>query len=53
MSDKKSYIKTISFKKEFLKEYEFVLKMEQKYGNISRFVCIAIREYMKNHPEEV
>lgn len=45
--------KTVSFKEDFEKEYQFVLKMENKYGNCSRFMCLVIREYMKNHPEEV
>ena len=44
--------KTISFKEEFLEEYNFLLKMEKKYGNLSRFMCMIIREYMKNYSEE-
>ncbi len=44
--------KTISFKEEFQREYEFVTRMEKKYGNLSRFICMMIREYMENHPEE-
>mgnify|MGYP003293419782 FL=1 len=44
--------KTISFKEEFLDEYNFLLKMEKKHGNLSRFICMMIKEYMNNHPEE-
>ena len=44
--------KTISFKEEFLDEYKFLLKMEKKHGNISRFICMMIREYIDAHPEE-
>ena len=44
--------KTISFKEDFLDEYQFLLRMEKKYGNLSRFICMMIREYMNNHPEE-
>ena len=44
--------KTISFKEDFLDEYQFLLRMENKYVNLSRFICMMIREYMNNHPEE-
>lgn len=43
---------TLSFVDEFIKEYEFLLRMKDKYGNLSRFICLMVREYMKNHPEE-
>lgn len=44
--------KTISFKEDFLDEYQFLLRMEKKCGNLSRFICMMIREYRNNHPEE-
>ena len=44
--------KTISFKEDFLDEYKFLLRMEKKYGNLSRFICMMIREYRNSHPEE-
>ena len=44
--------KTISFKEDFLDEDQFLLRMEKKYGNLSRFICMMIREYINNHPEE-
>lgn len=52
MGKKKPPTKTISFRDDYMEEYEFLLKMEEKYGNLSRFMCFMIREYMKNHPEE-
>ena len=44
--------KTISFKEDFLDEYQLLLRMEKKYGKLRRFICMMIRAYMNNHPEE-
>lgn len=52
MAKKKPPTETISFKEEFTKEHQFLLKMKEKYGNLSRFICLMTREYMINHPEE-
>ena len=46
MSKTKAPRKSISFKEEFKEEYEYICKMEEKYGNLSRFICLMIREHM-------